>query len=102
MRTSSVLRSRHTPLSRSNQCVDSHAPASRIGAHQANRTSTIADASPPTISTSPLAMKSMLIERGGPVIPRSKSRAIVRSFVSSGRSRCPMPGGRVHASIMRS
>ena len=39
-------------------------------------------------------MKSIEIDSGGPVMPRSKSRAIVRSSVSSARSRWAMPGGR--------
>ena len=34
LRTSSVLRSRHTELSRSSQCVATHAPPSTRGAHQ--------------------------------------------------------------------
>ena len=42
------------------------------------------------------------VQRGGPVIPRSKSRATVRSLVSVGSSRCPMPGGRTQASVSRS
>jgi glycosyltransferase involved in cell wall biosynthesis len=40
----------------------------------------------------PPAMKSIEMNSGGPVIPRSKSRATVRSPVSDGSSRCPMPG----------
>ena len=39
-------------------------------------------------------MKSIEIDSGGPVMPRSKSRATVRSLVSVGSSRWPMPGGR--------
>ena len=54
---------------------------------------------PPSMSTSPVAMKSIEIERGGPVIPRSNSRATVRSPTSVASSRCPMPGGRTHASV---
>src|SRR5207302_164517 len=38
-------------------------------------------------------MKSIEMKIGGPVMPRSKSRAIVRSLVSPGLSRWPMPGG---------
>jgi hypothetical protein len=97
-----VLRSRQIALSRSSQCVASHAPASTIGAHHAYLARITADAMPPIISTIPLAMKSMEIDSGGPVMPRSKSRATVRSLVSVGSSRCPMPGGRTHASVSRS
>ena len=43
-----------------------------------------AEARPPIISTRPLAMKSIEIDSGGPVMPRSKSRATVRSVVSAG------------------
>lgn len=35
-------------------------------------------------------------------MPRSKSRATVRSLVSAGSSRCPIPGGRTQASVSRS
>ena len=38
-------------------------------------------------------MKSIEIDSGGPVMPRSNSRATVRSLPSSGSSRWPMPGG---------
>jgi hypothetical protein len=51
------------------------------------------------MSTSPLAMKSIETVSGGPVIPRSKSRPIVRSFVSAGLSRWPTPGGRTQARV---
>ena len=61
-----------------------------------------ADARPAIISTRPPAMKSIEMNRGGPVMPRSKSRATVRSLVSFGSSRWPMPGGRTHASVSRS
>ena len=47
-------------------------------------------------------MKSIEMNSGGPVMPRSKSRAIVRSLVSFGSSRWPMPGGRTQASVSRS
>ena len=47
-------------------------------------------------------MKSMEMNIGGPVMPRSKSRAIVRSLVSFGFSRCPIPGGRTQAEVSRS
>ena len=47
-------------------------------------------------------MKSMLIDSGGPVMPRSKSRATVRSVMRSGFSRCATPGGAVVAVINRS
>ena len=77
-------------------------PASTIGAHHAYAASTTADARPPIISTRPLAIKSIEINSGGPVIPRSKSLATVRSLVSLGSSRCPIPGGRTHASVSRS
>ena len=77
-------------------------PASTMGAHQAYRARIAADATPPIISTMPVAMKSMEIDSGGPVIPRSKSRATVRSLVSAASSRCPMPGGRTQASVSRS
>ena len=46
--------------------------------------------------------RSIETESGGPVIPRSKSRAIVRSLVSFGSSRCPIPGGRTQAKASRS
>ena len=39
---------------------------------------------------------------GGPVMPRSKSRAIVRSLVSCGLSRWPIPGGRTQVEVRRS
>ena len=48
------------------------------------------------------AMKSMLIDMGGPLMPMSKSRAMVRSPASSGSSRWAMPGGSTHASVNRS
>ena len=57
---------------------------------------------PATISTRPAAMKSIEIDIGGPVIPMSKSRAMVRSLVSAGSSRCPMPGGCTEAEVSRS
>ncbi|WP_422291834.1 hypothetical protein [Candidatus Binatus sp.] len=41
-------------------------------------------------------MKSIEMLIGGPLIPRSKSRAIARSVVKRGSSRCPMPGGLTH------
>ena len=47
-------------------------------------------------------MKSIEIESGGPVMPKSNSRATVRSLMSVGSSRWPMPGGRTHASVSRS
>ena len=47
-------------------------------------------------------MKSIEKDSGGPVMPRSKSRATVRSLVSAGSSRWPMPGGRTQASVSRS
>ena len=75
---------------------DAAAPTTRYPA------STAANARPPIISTRPPAMKSIEIESGGPVMPRSKSRATVRSFVSSGSSRWPMPGGRTQAAVRRS
>ena len=53
-------------------------------------------------STSPLAMKSTEICSGGPVMPRSKSRATVRSVLSVGSSRWAMPGGRTQARVSRS
>ena len=56
------------------------------------------DAMPPIISTMPLAMKSMEIESGGPVIPRSKSRATVRSLVSVGIFEVPH-ARRTHAGL---
>jgi hypothetical protein len=43
-------------------------------------------------------MKSIAMNNGGPLIPRSKSRAIVRSSIICGSSRWPIPGGVVHAS----
>jgi hypothetical protein len=45
----------------------------------------------------PVAMKSIETERGGPVIPLSKSRATCRSDVRLGSSRWPIPGGSVQA-----
>ena len=101
-RTSSVLRSCQTALSRSSQCVASHAPASTSGAHHANPNRTAAAARPPIMPTRPPAMKSIEYDSGGPVMPRSKSRATVRSAASAGSSRWPMPGGRTHASVSRS
>jgi hypothetical protein len=50
----------------------------------------------------PPAMKSIENDSGGPVIPRSKSRATVRSPVSDGSSRWPIPCGRMQASASRS
>src|SRR5580704_5823593 len=75
------------------------APASRIGAHHAYAANTNADSSPAAISTSPDAMKSIEMLIGGPLIPRSKSRAIARSVVRRGSSRCPMPEGPTHAIV---
>ena len=61
-----------------------------------------AEARPAIISTSPEAMKSIEMNIGGPVMPRSKSRAIVRSLVSFGSSRWPIPGGFTQAKVSRS
>ena len=47
-------------------------------------------------------MKSIEIASGGPLMPRSKSRAMVRSLASSGSSRCPMPGGSTQATVSSS
>ena len=47
-------------------------------------------------------MKSMFMNIGGPVQPRSKSRAVVRSLVRSPRSRWPTPSGPRVAAISRS
>ncbi len=47
-------------------------------------------------------MKSIAIDSGGPVIPRSKSRATVRSPLSRLSSRWPIPGGRTQAAVSRS
>ena len=44
-------------------------------------------------------MKSIDMNNGGPLMPRSKSRAIVRSFVNSEFSRCPIPGGPTQAVV---
>ena len=77
----------------------SHAPASRSAAHQAYAARTTADASPPNICTRPDAMKSMEIASGGPLMPRSKSLAIVRSVLSFGCSRWAMPGGSTQAVV---
>ena len=54
---------------------------------------TAAEATPLTALTRLVAMKSTLRYIGGPVMPRSNSRAVVRSSARSGSSRCPMPGG---------
>src|SRR5918995_232441 len=78
------------------------APPTSSGAHQANPARTTAAARPPTSSTSPAAMKSIEIDSGGPVMPRSKSRAAVRSRLRAGSSRWPMPAGRRQASVSRS
>ena len=86
-RTSSVLRSDQTVLSRSSQWVASQAPPSTSGAHQAKAKSTIADASPDPRSTSPVAMNDRFTSMGGPARPLSNSLATVRSPVSSGSSR---------------
>ena len=53
------------------------------GAHQAKPNSTTAEARPPSSSTRPPAMKSIEIDSGGPVMPRSKSRATVRSLAEA-------------------
>ena len=66
------------------------------------RTSTTAAARPPIMPTRPPAMKSIEYDNGGPVMPRSKSRATVRSAASAGSSRCATPGGRTHISVSRS
>ena len=71
-------------------------------AHQCQTQTTTAEATPVTRVISPLAMKSMETESGGPVIPRSNSRATVRSDASDASSRCPIPCGRTHASVSRS
>ena len=47
---------------------------------------------PSTISTSPEAMKSIEMDIGGPLMPRSKSRAMVRSLVSFGSLEVAHPG----------
>ena len=47
-------------------------------------------------------MKSIEMNSGGPVMPRSKSRATVRSAVSRGSSRCPIPGGSTTPRVSRS
>ena len=47
-------------------------------------------------------MKSIEMSSGGPIMPRSKSRAIVRSVVSSARSRWAMPGGATQVEMRRS
>ena len=52
--------------------------------------------------TRPLAMKSIEIDSGGPVMPRSKSRATCRSVASSGSSRWPIPGTATHAPVSSS
>ena len=44
-------------------------------------------------------MKSIEMLSGGPVMPRSKSRAIVRSLIKSVRSRWATPGGSMQAII---
>ena len=91
---------------RRSRAAASASPARRRRARAAPTTRTRRgsprDARPPIISTRPLAMKSIEIDSGGPVMPRSKSRATVRSLVSVGSSRWPMPGGRTHASVSRS
>ena len=46
LRTSGVLRSFQTPLSRSSQWVDAQASTSTMGAHQAKPASTTAEATP--------------------------------------------------------
>ena len=58
--------------------------------------------SPASSSTSPAAMKSIEIASGGPLMPRSKSRAMVRSPASSGSSRCPMPRGSTQETVSSS
>ena len=47
-------------------------------------------------------MKSTLRYMGGPVMPRSNSRAVVRSAARSGSSRWPIPGGATVAPASRS
>jgi len=47
-------------------------------------------------------MKSIAIESGGPLMPKSKSRAMVRSVVRRGSSRCPIPGGATQAAASSS
>ena len=54
------------------------------------------------VSTIPEAMKSIEIDSGGPLMPRSKSRAMVRSVVRRGSSRCPIPGGATQALVSSS
>ena len=54
------------------------------------------------VSTRPPAMKSIEIDSGGPVMPRSKSRATVRSLVSAGSSRWPHARRRDAAAVSRS
>ena len=97
-----MLRSFQTPLSRNNQWVDAQASTSTMGAHQVKPASTTAEATPATVPTRLLAMKSRFRYIGGPVIPRSNSREVVRSSASSGSSRWPMPGGSTQLLIRRS
>src|SRR5258706_5358765 len=80
-------------LSRRSQCVANHAPASTIGAHHAYLARITAHATPPIISTMPLAMKSIEIASGGPGIPPPTSRAPVGGVVLVALSKIPMPGG---------
>ena len=44
-------------------------------------------------------VESMEMERGGPLMPRSKSRAMMRSVVRRASSRWPIPGGRTQALV---
>ena len=100
--TSGVRRSNQIALSRSIQCVADHAATRTTACHHPYQASTMADAAPVTRPTRPSAMKFMLYDSGGPVIPRSKSRAIDRSSVRSARSRWATPGGPSVAAISRS
>ena len=49
--------------------------------------------------TMPAEMKPSATDNGGPVMPRSKSRPMVSSSASPGRSRWLMPGGSEHAAV---
>ncbi len=97
-----MLRSFHTALSRSNQCVEPQAPPSTRGAHHSKPKSSATDAMPESSVTSPWAMKSIETDRGGPIIPVSNPRATSRSPVDDGSSRWPMPGGSMHVVVSSS
>ena len=86
-RASSVLRSHQIALSRSSQCMASQAPAIAQGPPGESGEECKTEAMPPIISTMPDDEIHGYRQRRSRFMPRSKSRATVRSLVRAGSSR---------------